>query len=134
MTNKFLLKTINKLADLSFKDGRLLESQVTKSVKILKTLKTADSIWTISEYLKELKRKERQYTMFIETSFPLPADLLKKIKKIVDKRHKITKIKTSVNPQILGGFKLKIGDDVWDESLAGRINQIKELIGGQIKH
>src|SRR3989338_4582443 len=110
MKNKFLQKTIMKLAEVSFKDGRILESQVTKSVKALKTLRKTDAIFDMSEYLKELKRRERQFTMYIETAIPLSPDILKKMKKIVDKKHKITRVKTAVNPQILGGFKLKIGD------------------------
>ena len=128
MKNKQLQKLIKRLAELSLKDGKLIETQIAKSIKSLKKLNGANAIWAMSEYLKELKRRERQFTMYIETSIPLSLAQLKSMKKIVEKKHKITKILMSVNPQILGGFKLRIGDQVWDETLLGKIEQMKGLI------
>lgn len=128
MTRSQLQKTIKKLIELSFKDERIIENQVLKSIKLLKSLPELQAIQTLSEYLRQLKRKQRQYTMYIETTTPLSIAQLKEMKKVVEKKHKITKIETKVNPQILGGFKLRIGDKVWDESMLGRVNQIKEAI------
>lgn len=129
--SKLLQKTITKLVDASFKDGKVLESQVIKSIKVLKSLPRYDAIQALTEYLKGIKRTERAHTMYIETVIPLSTTQIKKAKEIVEKRVKITKIKTSINPEILGGFKLKIGDEVWDESLMGKINQVKEVISGR---
>lgn len=126
--SKLLQKTIHKLVEASFKDGKLVESQVIKSIKALKFLSRADGIFALSEYLKQLKRKEREHTMYIETTIPLSSTQIKKAKKIVEKKVKITKILVNINPEILGGFKLKIGDEIWDESILGKINQIKEVI------
>lgn len=126
--SKLLQKTITKLIEASFKDGRILETQVAKSIKLLKSLPKYQAIWTLQEYLKQLKSKERQHTMYIETVIPLTDWQIKKAKKIVEKRAKITKVKLLVNPQILGGFKLKVGDNIWDESILGKLNQLKEEI------
>lgn len=126
--SKLLQKTITKLVDASFKDGKILESQVIKSIKVLKGLPRYEAIQALTEYLKGIKRTERAHTMYIETVIPLSAAQINKAKKIVEKRVKITRIKTAINPEILGGFKLKIGDEVWDESLMGKITQIKEAI------
>lgn len=126
--SKLLEKLVKKLVDASFKDGKLLESAVVRSIKMLKSESRGEAIVTLSEYLKELKRKERQFTMFLETAIPISSTQLKKAKKIVERKHKITKVSLSVNPQILGGFKLRIGDEIWDESISGKINQIKEAI------
>ena len=123
-----LEKLVKKLVDASFKDGKLLESDVVRSIKMLKSQTRGEAIVTLSEYLRELKRKGRQFTMFFETAIPLSPTLLKKARKIVERKHKITKVSLSVNPQILGGFKLRIGDEIWDESILAKINQIKEVI------
>ena len=53
---------------------------------------------------------------------------IKKAKKIVEKKNIITKVVTNINSEILGGFKLKVGDEIWDESLKEKINQVKEVI------
>lgn len=126
--NKLLLKTINKLVNSSFKDGKMIESKVTKAIKALKTLPTADSIWALSEYLKGLKREERKHTMFLETAIKLSPTQINRAKKIIGKKVKITKVKVNINPEILGGFRLRVGDVVWDESLIGKLDQVREEI------
>lgn len=126
--NKALSKTIGMLVEASFKDGKMLEEKVTKSIKVLKSQPRIQAIASLSEYLKQLKRKERQYTMYIETVIPLSNTQMQKVKKIVEKKNKITKIITNINPEILGGFKLRVGDEIWDETVFGKVNQVKEAI------
>lgn len=126
--SKLLQKTVSKLVEASFKDGKITEHQVTRAIKLLKSLPQTDAIWTLSEYLKQLKRKEREHTMYIETAIPLSPNQIKNAKKIVEKKTRITKVLVSINPEILGGFKLKIGDAIWDESILGKLNQVKEVI------
>lgn len=128
--DKHLLKIIRKLADASFAEGRMVEKEVVRSIKILKSLPQSQAIFALSEYLKEIKRQEREHTMYIETAIPLSASQVKKAKKIVEKKVKITKVLVNINPEILGGFKLKIGDETWDESVIGKIEQVKEAIRG----
>lgn len=127
---KQLQKMISQLADASFKNGQMLEAQVTKSIKVLKSLSGAESIQALSEYVKELKRREREHTLYIETVMPLSPVQIKKVKNMVEKKNTITKVLVSINPEILGGFKLRIGDEIWDESISGKINQVKEAISG----
>ena len=142
--SKLLQKTITKLVEASFKDGKMVEGQVIKSIKAIKSLPRYEAIQALSEYLKSLKRMMREHTMYIETVIPLSPIQIKKAKKIIEKKInpsatlrvngersrtiKITKIITNVNPEILGGFKLRVGDEIWDESILGKINQIKEAI------
>lgn len=127
---KQLQKTVSRLVDLSFKDGRIVESQVVKSIKALKSLPQSQAIVSLSEYVKSLKRKEREHTLYIETTTPLAQSQVKKVKGIVEKKVKITKVLVSINADILGGFKLRVGDEIWDESILGKIQQVKEAIKG----
>lgn len=106
-------------------------STVARSIKILKSLPRPEAIWAMSEYLKILKRQERAHTMYLETVIPLSLSQINKVKKIIEKRIKINKVITQVNPQILGGFKLRVGDEVWDETLLNKIHQVKEVISGR---
>lgn len=126
--NKQLQKLIKNMVEVSFKDGKLLESQVVKSIKALKSASKTQAILALSEYLKALKRKQREHTLFIETTVPLSEGQITKLKKVVEKKVQVTKVITQINPEILGGFKIKIGDEVLDESLSGKIKQIKEAI------
>lgn len=129
--DKHLNKIVETLEEASFKDGKLVENQVTKSIKILKSLSKSQAIFALTEYLKQIKRKERQFTMYIESAIPLSSNQVKKMREIVEKRKKISKVLVNINPEILGGFKLKIGDEIWDETILGKINQVKEVISGR---
>lgn len=129
MTKKQLQKTVNQLVDISFKDGKVLEAQVIRSIRVLKSLPRSQAIAALSEYVKELKRKEREHTLYIETTIPLSPAQINRIKRVIEKKVVITKILVNINSDILGGFKLRVGDEIWDESVAGKIQQVKEAIG-----
>lgn len=129
-SDKELAKMVSKLVENSFSDGKIIEKNVTKAIKLLKTLPNSQSIFAMTEFLKGLKRKEREHTLYIETVIPLSSTQVNKMKKIVEKRVKITKVSVNINPEILGGFKLRIGDEIWDESVVGKIQQVKEVISG----
>lgn len=126
--SKHLKKIVRELMSVSFKDGRIMESQVVKSIKALKSLPRYEAIPALSEYLIGLRRKEREFTMRIETLSPLSPTQIDKMKKIAGK--KITKVSIYINPLLLGGFKFQVGDEVWDESMIGKVIQIKEAIRG----
>jgi len=128
MKKLHIKKITDKLVDESFRDGHLIESKVLRSIKILKIQSTTQAIFSLSEYLKALRRKQREYTLYAETVIPLSSIQLKKIKKIVEKKVKITKVVTNINPEILGGFKLQVGDEIWDQSILAKLSQIREAI------
>lgn len=125
---KHFKKLINDLVKISFKDGVIIEHRVIRAIKVLKSLPKYQAIQTLTEYVKQLKNLERKHTMYIESVVPLNKVQLKKIKKNIERQVKVTRIVTQANPAILGGFILKIGDEVWDASVLARINQVKEVI------
>lgn len=126
--DKDLVKLINKLASESFKEGILNEYKVTKVIKLLKSQSKSNALFSLSEYLKALKRKLRKHILYIETTIPIASSQIKRIKKVLEKKIKITRVETKINPDILGGFRLKVGDEVWDYSILAKLNQVKEAI------
>ena len=130
MIKKQLQKIVNKLTDVSFNDGKMNESQVAKSIKILKSLPQSKAIQALSGYLKELKRSQREHTMYIETTTRFSPAQLREAKKIAERKIKITKVSVNINKEILGGFKMKVGWEIWDGSVLGRIDQVREAIHG----
>ncbi len=128
MKDKNVKKIIQGLARASFKDGKIVESQVVKSIKALKSLPTGQAIDALTQYLRELKFNQRRHTLYLETVISISPTQINKIKKLVEEKMKITKIVTQINPGILGGFKLTVGDEVWDESILAKVDQVKEAI------
>ncbi len=128
--NKELLKIVRKLVEASFLGGKVIEKEVMRAIMVLKSLPQSNAIFAMSEYLKGLKRKEREHTMYIETAVSLSSTVVGKMRKVVERKTPITRVLVNINPDILGGFKLKIGDEIWDESIMGKIQQVKEVIRG----
>lgn len=128
MKRKLDRVVINKLINESFKEGKLIESKVLKSITLLKSQSSTQAIYSLQEYLRELKRRQREHTLHIETVIPISPGQLKKIKRVIEKKVKITKVVTTINPEILGGVRLRVGDEIWDQSLLGKLNQVKEVI------
>lgn len=60
------------------------------------------------------------------TSQPVGEELIEKVKSLLeDKTHSEVKMKTEINPQILGGFILKVDDYVYDASILREIEKLK---------
>lgn len=125
-----LLKIVKQLIEASFSGEKIIEDKVINAIKVLKNLPQSKAIFAMNEYLVGLKRKEREHTMYIETAISLSDATVNKMRKVVEKKVKISKVLVNINPEILGGFKLKIGDEIWDESIQGKIQQVKEAIRG----
>lgn len=126
--DKQLKKIILNSVQQSFNNGRLLEAQVVRYIKFYKSLPTSKAISALTEYLKGIKRKSRKHTLVVETTCPLSLKQVQKIKKIVAKKYQITKLESKINPDILGGVRLRIGDDVYDESIQSRVTQLREVL------
>lgn len=128
-TNKQLTKVIDSLMETAFKgDGGLDQKQVETHVKSLKKLPVPDSVIALSEYLRRIKFELNKTTLEIETSIPLAGNQIKQITDAVKVDHQISTVKSTINPSLLGGLRVKIGDVVYDDSVARRILQLGEEI------
>jgi len=126
--DKQLKKIILNSVQDSFSFGRMLESKVVKNIKLYKSLPTPKAILALTEYLKGIKRELRKHTLVVETNCPLSLNQVKKIKQIVAKKYQITKLESKINPDILGGVRLRMGDEIYDESIQSRITQLREVL------
>ncbi|MEQ9285276.1 MAG: ATP synthase F1 subunit delta [Cyclobacteriaceae bacterium] len=86
------------------------------------------------QYLPEIAREfHRQYNVFkgvaeasITTVLPLNAELKKEVNALVKKiTGKEVELTEKINPEIIGGFILKIGDRQIDDSINSKLNELK---------
>lgn len=125
-----LLKIVNQAVVASFDKGRLVDAKVKKFVKSFKSLSGSHAIFALSHYLKGLRYKIQMYTLVIESSHKLQLRQIKNIATTLRKHHFFSRIETKVNPTLLGGLRLKIGDLVIDSTLENKISQIGGIIRG----
>ncbi|MBI2020576.1 F0F1 ATP synthase subunit delta [Candidatus Daviesbacteria bacterium] len=125
-------KNLQKLAEICVgeccKEGQINAQKVGKVLRQLKSLPTDQAIFTISEFLKGIKRKKSEYSLIVESASPLSRDEITKLGRLLRSKFVFSDIKNEVNPALLGGLRLKIGDQILDYSLQSKINQLEGVM------
>ncbi len=121
---------VNQAVKTSFKNGKLDQTAVKKFTSLFKQLEDAEAIFSLTHYLKGLKLETEKYTLSIESKEKLTPQQVSNIATSLKKDYQFTEIINTVNPSLLGGFKVKIADVVFDSSLFTKILMIGEAING----
>lgn len=129
-TKKQIQSIIQKSIDASFKDGKLLEKRAQSFIKIFKSQSKVEAIELLTQYLKNLKRVLNSTTMVVESVIPLANSEKADLKKKYATGFTVHNIEYKLDPSLLGGLRVKIGDYISEDSLRSRIAQVKEIIHG----
>ena len=116
-----------QLVKLSFTDGKLDQEKITKMVGSLVTEKPRHYVEVLKDYqnLIRLEIQKRQAT--VESAVDIDQGLKEKIAANLRSRYgdDVT-VNYKLNPDLLGGLRIKIGDDVWDGSVRQRLNRLQQ--------
>lgn len=126
--NKDLKKLVEKCCKFCCPDGKVDEKKVISVIRNLKALPRSQAIFAILEFVKALKKQKGETTLLVESSIPLQKKQLDTIVRKLKGDFLISEVKNIINPALLAGFKIKIGDTVTDYSMQNRIMQLKEAI------
>lgn len=103
-------------------------NNVTKGLfRLLEENKRYEILGAIaSEYEKQFETMNGMETATVTTAIPMDAELEGKVMtKILTLTNKKVNIKNVVNPDIIGGFILRIGDQQYNASVANRLQVLK---------
>lgn len=93
-----------------------IETQIPDNVKIP----------LLKDYFKRIKAVVEKQTATIETSAELSPEAFEELAaKIRNRAGAKIEIKTLVNPNLLGGIKVRCGDDVFENSVADALNGLR---------
>ena len=116
-----------QLVKLSFTDGKLDQEKITKMVGSLVEEKPRHYVEALKDYqnLIRLEIQKRQAT--VESAVDIDQGLKDKIAANLRSRYgdDVT-VSYKLNPDLLGGLRIKIGDDVWDGSVRQRLNRLQQ--------
>lgn len=126
--DKRLEKLVLNLTKASFKKGQLDSGAVSRSIKVLKSLSTPLAIFALTTYLNGVKREVERTTLIVETATELSRAQRQQVEKALSLKLEIKNSKFIVNPSLLGGLRVKIGDAIFDDSLSEKISQVKEAL------
>lgn len=125
---KTIKKQAIKAAQLSFKNGKLDENVAKKFVRAFKGLPLGESILTLNQYMKALRSELNKTTLTVESVVSIPKSDIKELENVLGRQYKILETREELNPSLLGGIKVRIGDIIYDNSLKSRVGQIKEVL------
>ena len=124
--NTPLKKIIEELVRVSFINNKLYKPKVDQTIKVLGGLSKGTAIAALSMYLKGIKREVDKSRLVIESAIPLSYKQIDRVEDIISRTHPVFETEVIINPKLLGGIRVKIGDTIFDNSLINRIGQLRE--------
>lgn len=104
---------------------------VGKFLKLLVDKFRIDLIPGIYKQFEELRlERETVYKMIVVSALPLDADTVEKIRQTFSKKLGKAEVtaETKIDPAIIGGVQVVIGDKVYDGSVKSRFNTLRKAI------
>ena len=128
-TTKEARKTSRQLLKLSFTDGKLDEHKVNQVVQSVLTEKPRHFGEVLKDYQRLLRLEVAKHHAVVESATALNtnlSDLL--VTKLKARYGDDLTIEFKTNSALLGGLRVKLGDDVWDGSVRNRLRSLQEQI------
>jgi F-type H+-transporting ATPase subunit delta len=113
----------------SFTSGKLDEEKISNMVQTVLETKPRRYVDVLKDYQRLLHLEVEKRHAIIESATPLNRSLGDRIVANLRARYGedlTTEFRT--NPELLGGLRIKIGDDVWDGSVRNRLHQLQEQL------
>ncbi|WP_269524098.1 F0F1 ATP synthase subunit delta [Coraliomargarita parva] len=119
-----------KLVQLSKDDaGVVTEERVTDVLAGLKQVQPRNYLGILKTYLRYIQRELALQTAVVATPGALSPDALKAIESNFSKLYNrpISAV-TTTDASLIAGVRVRVGDDVYDSSVAGRLKRLAEAV------
>ncbi len=128
-SNKEARKVSRQLFRHSFTSGKLDQEKISNMVQTVLATKPRRYVDVLKDFQRLLHLEVEKRHAVIESATPLNRSLGDRIIANLKARYGedlTTEFRT--NPELLGGLRIKIGNDVWDGSVKNRLNQLQEQL------
>jgi F-type H+-transporting ATPase subunit delta len=127
--NKETRQLAKELLRASFVDGRLNGERVSSLVKMVIEKKPRNYIKALEAYKRLLRLEVDKRSATIETATELAPEAGEQI--VANLKRKYggdLAAKFVVNPELLGGMRIRVGSDVWDSSVRNRLHRLQQQL------
>jgi len=124
--SKDAIAAARRLFRLCMTDGRLNEDAVRKVIRAVVEKKPRNYAGILQTLKKLVSSELARYHVTIESAEPLDAVTSNRVESDITSQHGggLT-FEYQVNPDLLGGIRIRKGDDVWDGSLQSKLERLK---------
>ena len=124
-----IIKLAKKLLELSKDNGVVTESKVTEVIAGLQQVQHRHHLTVLKTFLNYLRREVALQTAVVLTPTMLSNDAKKAIEVQFSKLYnRSVSVVTQLDTTLIAGVRVRVGDDVYDASLAGRLQRLAESV------
>ncbi len=127
--NKEIRRLSREMLRASFTDGQLDSGRIASLVDSLIAKKPRYYIGILKNYRRLLRLEVEKRRARIETASELDREASSKVIENLKKRYgdDLT-TEFVVNPQLLGGMRIRVGSDVWDGTVRNRLERLQQQL------
>jgi F-type H+-transporting ATPase subunit delta len=127
--NKETRQVSRQLLRSSFTDGQLDRSRVNQLVKALIEKKPRNYIKILDAFKRLLRLEVEKRSATIETASEMAPEASEQLVRNLKRKYGLD-ISTQfiVNPELLGGTRIRVGSDVWDSSVRNRLQRLQQQL------
>lgn len=128
--NKEAQRTARQLMRHTVKDGRVDLAVVRRVIDGLKRDKSRGYVGKVVAYARLVRLELERRHAVIESAAELNAATRGSVENSLREKHGdgLT-TEFAVNPALIGGMRIRVGSDVWDGSVKGRLDRLSDRIG-----
>ena len=120
-------KLSKQLLQKSFTEGRLDPAKIKGGVEAVISAKPRDYLPALKNYHRLIRLEVDKRHAIIESATPLDAKISQEIiQSLVTGHGSDVTTEFKVNPELLGGLRIKLGSNVWDGSIQNHLARLQE--------
>ena len=124
-----ITKLAKKLLELSKDNGVVTESKVAKVLAGFQQVQHRRHLTVLKTFLNYLRREVALQTAVVTTPTALSEDVIKAIEVQFSKLYnRPVNAVTQQDTSLIAGVRVRVGDDVYDASVAGRLHRLAESV------
>jgi F-type H+-transporting ATPase subunit delta len=127
--NKEIRQLSREMLRASFTDGQLDPARISSVIDSVTARKPRNYIDVLKNYRRLLRLEVEKRRARIETASEMNPTTQSEVVTNLKKRYgsDLTP-EFVVNPQLLGGMRIRVGSDVWDGSVRNRLEQLQQQL------
>jgi F-type H+-transporting ATPase subunit delta len=129
-TTKQSVREATQLYRMCLLEGRVQEDRVRLVVQKVLQSRRRGYLTMLRHFLRLLKLEYERHAAKIESAMPLPADLRSRVQLGLENMYGpgLTALFTQ-NPLLIGGMRIKVGSDVYDNSVHSALAALAKSFG-----